>query len=46
MIVLTEWKTQVEQALETFMNRLEAPDRLREAMLYSLDAGGNVSGRH
>lgn len=40
MIVLTEWKTQVEQALETFMNRLEAPDRLREAMLYSLDAGG------
>lgn len=40
MIVLTEWKTQVEQALETFMNRLEAPDRLREAMRYSLDAGG------
>ncbi|AFS70020.1 MULTISPECIES: polyprenyl synthetase family protein [Exiguobacterium] len=40
MIVLTEWKTQVEQALETFMNRLDAPDRLREAMRYSLDAGG------
>ncbi|OIN68483.1 farnesyl-diphosphate synthase [Exiguobacterium sp. KRL4] len=40
MIVLTEWKTQVEQALETFMNRLDAPDRLRSAMRYSLDAGG------
>ncbi|WP_026828906.1 polyprenyl synthetase family protein [Exiguobacterium artemiae] len=40
MIVLTEWKTQVEQALETFMTRLEAPERLREAMRYSLDAGG------
>lgn len=40
MIALMEWKTQVERALESFMDRLDAPERLRASMRYSLDAGG------
>ncbi|MGL6101790.1 MAG: polyprenyl synthetase family protein, partial [Exiguobacterium acetylicum] len=40
MIALNEWKTQVENKMEEFMERLDAPDRLRDSMRYSLDAGG------
>jgi len=40
MIALNEWKTQVENKMEEFMERLAAPDRLRDSMRYSLDAGG------
>jgi len=39
MIALNEWKTQVENKMEEFMERLDAPDRLRDSMRYSLDAG-------
>ena len=40
MIALMEWKTQVERALASYMERLDAPERLRDSMRYSLDAGG------
>ncbi|MEW8976476.1 MULTISPECIES: farnesyl diphosphate synthase [unclassified Exiguobacterium] len=40
MIALHEWKTQVENKMAEFMERLDAPDRLRDSMRYSLDAGG------
>ncbi|EZP61870.1 polyprenyl synthetase family protein [Exiguobacterium sp. RIT341] len=40
MIALHEWKTQVENKMVEFMERLDAPDRLRDSMRYSLDAGG------
>ncbi|MCY1691876.1 polyprenyl synthetase family protein [Exiguobacterium sp. SL14] len=40
MIALNEWKTQVENKMEEFMERLDAPERLRDSMRYSLDAGG------
>lgn len=40
MIALNEWKTQVENKMEEFMGRLDAPERLRDSMRYSLDAGG------
>ncbi|WP_114570328.1 polyprenyl synthetase family protein [Exiguobacterium flavidum] len=40
MIALTEWKDQVESALSAYIERLDAPERLRDAMRYSLEAGG------
>lgn len=40
MIALTEWKDQVESALSAYIDQLDAPERLRDAMRYSLEAGG------
>ncbi|MGI1805169.1 polyprenyl synthetase family protein [Exiguobacterium sp. TDN 0502] len=40
MIALNEWKLQVENKMAEFMERIDAPERLRDSMRYSLDAGG------